>query len=547
MADLTNAASDPSSKSHKRLWLRITLWIVSIALLLAAAALTIFAIYLHRAEPILRKRVIETLSTRYDSRVELAGFNVSVLRGFEVTGTGLKLYPNSLDMELPLFSVDRFSFRTTWRDLFRTPMHIGRVRVSGLGIHLPPKEQRHNIPKLKGSKQGKVEILVDRLDIDHASLILGTNRPGKVPLDFEISDLRMTSVGAGQPMHFHAILVNPKPIGDIDSTGSFGPFNAHSPGDTPVSGVYSFSNADLGSLKGIGGTLSSTGKYEGTLNNIVVDGETDTPNFTLDIADHPVPLHTTFHAIVDGTNGDTHLEPVDAMLLHSHIVARGDVITVPHLGHNITLDVTVQPARIEDMLALGVKTQPPIMTGALVLHTKMDLPPGKESVTDKLDLQGSFDITDAHFSNPKVQDKIDELSLRSQGHAKEAKQNAANNVNANIASDMKGNFTLGNSKITVTGLHYTVPGTNIAMNGIYSLDGNQFDFHGTARLDAKVSQMVTGWKSLLLKPVDPFFSKNGAGTEVPIQVTGTRSDPHFGLDFGHKSGQKKLPDKNSIP
>jgi hypothetical protein len=54
-------------------------------------------------------------------------------------------------------------------------------------------------------------------------------------------------------------------------------------------------------------------------------------------------------------------------------------------------------------------------------------------------------------------------------------------------------------------------------------------------MDAKLSQMTTGWKSLLLKPVDPFFSKHGAGTEIPFKITGTRDEPHFGTDFGHKS------------
>jgi hypothetical protein len=46
--------------------------------------------------------------------------------------------------------------------------------------------------------------------------------------------------------------------------------------------------------------------------------------------------------------------------------------------------------------------------------------------------------------------------------------------------------------------------------------------------------MTTGWKSLLLKPIDPFFSKDGAGTEIPIRITGTQSEPHFGLDLGRK-------------
>ena len=57
-------------------------------------------------------------------------------------------------------------------------------------------------------------------------------------------------------------------------------------------------------------------------------------------------------------------------------------------------------------------------------------------------------------------------------------------------------------------------------------------------MDAKLSQMMTDWKSILLKPVDPFFSKHGDGTEIPVKVTGTKSEPHFGLDFGHKKTKR---------
>jgi len=101
-------------------------------------------------------------------------------------------------------------------------------------------------------------------------------------------------------------------------------------------------------------------------------------------------------------------------------------------------------------------------------------------------------------------------------------------------SEMNGRFKLSNGLLSFPKLHYQVPGAKIDLAGKYSLDGNQFDFHGKARMDAKLSHMVTGWKSILLKPVDPFFSKHGVGTEVPVKVTGTKSEPHFGLDFGHK-------------
>jgi len=531
--------------------IRVMAWVGAAVFVLLAGAVIVGAIYFRRAAPILRSRVIETLSTRFDSRVELRSFDVSVFHGFEVEGGGLQLFPHTLDMQQPLFSVDEFSFRTGWRDLIRTPMRIGEVQIVGLHINMPPKDQRRSIPKLDkpGSKQGKIQIVVDELVIDDATLILGTNKPGKVPLDFKISKLRMSSVGAGRPMKFHAILTNPRPVGSIDSTGDIGPYNAGTPGDTPVRGIYTFEHADLGTIKGIGGILSSSGVYAGTLNHIAVDGETDTPDFRLTSADYPMPLHTKFHAIVDGTNGDTYLQPVDAMLAHSHIVASGDVVRAQGIrGHDITLDVTVSPARIEDMLKLGVKTKPPLMTGDLTMHTKFHLPAGGGTVLDRLHLKGNFQITNAHFTSEKIQAKVDQLSLRGQGRPKEAEQQ----VEANVASDMSGDFELGSQKITISNLHYEVPGAQVAMNGVYTLDGNQFDFHGVARMQAKVSEMVTGWKSWALKLADPLFMKNGVGTEVPIQITGTRSEPHFGVEFGKifghgDKGQDKTGGASSQP
>ena len=113
---------------------------------------------------------------------------------------------------------------------------------------------------------------------------------------------------------------------------------------------------------------------------------------------------------------------------------------------------------------------------------------------------------------------------------------------------MSGNFELGEQKITITDLDYRVPGAEVAMNGVYTLDGDTFNFHGVARLQAKVSEMVTGWKSWALKLADPLFMKHGAGTEVPITVTGTRSEPHFGVEmdkvFGHKDKDKENGTQN---
>jgi len=176
---------------------RILLWIAGIFLFLLVCGFIAVEVALHRAEPILRARVIETLSTRFDSRVELEHFHVYFLHGFEVTGSGLKLYPNQIEpdqmRDKPLFAVDEFSFRTTWHGLLHTPMYVDKVNLKGMQIHMPPKEQRQNMPKLNTNNGGggKIEILVGEIEIENAALVLETSKPGKIPMDFEISHLTL--------------------------------------------------------------------------------------------------------------------------------------------------------------------------------------------------------------------------------------------------------------------------------------------------------------------------------------------------------------------
>ena len=517
-------------------WFGISLSVLVVVLIVG------FEILLHRAEPILRARVVETLSARFKSRVELKSLDVSLFRGLEVSGKGLAIYPYNLETTKPTFSLDSFSFRTMLTNLLRSPMKIGHVDVKGLRINLPPKAERKQLPSLSGpgGDSSKIKIVVGEIRSTDALLTLETDKPGKVPLQFQIQNLVLKSVGAGQPLHFDAVLVNPKPVGDIRSSGSFGPWNSDDPRQTAVSGNYSFRNANLGTLKGIGGILSSTGRYQGMLDKIVVDGETDTPDFQVNISGHKVPLHTDFHAIVDGTSGDTYLEPVVAHFLRSSLTAKGYVVRTPGVpGHHIYLDVSTDQSHIQDLLQLAVRTDPPIMTGRIKLHTQLDLPPGDQDVAQKIKLKGGFEILNTHFTNQKVQSRVDELSLRSRGEVHLAKEEAKNPQTANVSSEMSGNFVLDNGKLAVSNLNYDLPGAKINLDGVYTLDGNTFDFYGTARLKATVSQMVGGWKGVLLKPIDPFFKKKGAGTEVPIKITGTRSEPHFGLNLRHNDKLEK--------
>jgi AsmA-like C-terminal region len=514
-------------------------WIVVFLLILTAASAVWIWIVLARAQPILRAKIVETLSARFHSRVELADLHVWIANGVRVQGGGLKIYgvtdPNPWAPGVqPLIEIGAFHFESDVRSLLRDRTHINTVYVNGLTMNIPPKGERQQMNNLQQG-HNKIRMIVDQFLCTDAKLLVNTSKPGKAPLQFDITTLLMRDVGPGEPMPFAAVLTNPKPVGDIRSTGVFGPLDLGNVRETPVLGAYSFNNADLGTLKGIGGILSSEGLYSGLLGRITVDGETDTPDFSLNISGHRVPLHTEFHAIVDGTDGDTYLQPVKATLLRSSFTAKGKIVRRKDPpGHDIELHVVLDRAFIEDLLKLGVKTDPPVMSGPVAMTTDLSLEPGPEDISSRLKLAGTFHIRDGQFSNDKVQDRIDSLSLRSQGKPKLAQEH----VDVNVPSDLSGTFRLRDGVLAFSDLQFGVPGTRADMTGQYSLDGKTFDIHGTLRLDAKLSQTMTGWKSILLKPVDPFFAKHGAGAEVPFKVTGTNDEPHFGLDFGRDKSDK---------
>jgi hypothetical protein len=536
---------------------RWMMWVGGGLLAVLAVVAGVVAVVLHRAEPYLRARIVGELQERFHARVELDSFHVSLVDGLRAEGKGLRIWPPAQVEGIavpgsapgePLIRLEEFRFHAPLHYEPGKPFHISLVELKGLVVDVPPRSHFVNLSKRDGvasaesagdSAGGAKKLLrfsVDSMECIGTRLVLETSKPGKLPLDFAIAHLKLTKIGSGGPMGFDAELTNPRPVGTIHTTGNFGPWLVADPGESPITGVYRFEHADLGGFKGIAGILSSTGRFDGTLRELVVDGETDTPDFRLTHFGNAMALHTRFHARVDGTNGDTWLEPVDAILGHSHFTAQGQVVRVmatesggaPHsIGHDIALKVKVDRARIEDFLRLTSNTQTPLLTGALTFKTDLHVPPGPTQVHERLTLNGTFGLDEARFASTKIQDRIEELSFRGLGRPKDGK----NSDGAGIRSTMEGDFKMAGGVITLSRLTYTVPGAEIELTGKYGVEGGTLDFAGTARLEATISEMVGGWKGLLLKPVDRYFKKGGAGTRVPIHIEGTRVEPKFGIDF----------------
>jgi hypothetical protein len=415
-------------------------------------------------------------------------------------------------------------------------MHLRAVKVTGLHINIPPREFREKATEREGRK-GKIKIVVDHIICDDSQLIIETAKPDKDPKKFELRHIDLHDVGPNAPLSYQATLTNAVPRGDIQAKGFFGPWNTDDPGESSLTGHYIFDHADLNTIKGIGGVLSSVGDFKGQLDKIDVDGTTETPDFSLDTANHPLPLHTEFHAIVDGTSGDTYLRPIKAKLGDSTFTTSGAVINIKGKGHRIDLDVDVPSGQLRDFLELAVKTQPPVMAAVIATKTKLHIHPGSESVTHRLSFDGTFALKHIHFTNAAVQDKIDMLSLRAQGDPKAAKPGAKD-----VNSQMRGAFTMNRGVIRFRNLDYTLPGGHINLAGVYSMDGQQFDFAGTVFTEATLPHMVASrWKSLLLRPISPFFKGPKGGAAIPVKLTGTKSAPKFGLDLFR--GDSKPKDK----
>ena len=543
---------------RKRRWLK---WAAAAVLLAFIALGVAISLALHRAEPMLRAEIVEKLSEHFHARVELDSFHVSLMNGLRAEGKGLRIWPpaqvagvtvpgesraGAAGEPKPLIRLAEFRFRAPLRYSPGNPIRIAVLELRGLDVDVPPKPHFTHAVMAGAASGGAgremnsaalLRFEVGSIECKDAHLTLETSKPGKLPLEFAIAHMKLTDVSAGGSMHFDAELTNPRPAGRILTSGSLGPWVVEDPGETPLAGTYRFEHADLSVFKGIAGILSSTGKYQGVLRDMTVDGQTDTPDFRLTHFGTALPLHTEFHATVDGTNGDTWLQPVDATLGRSHFTAEGQIVGVPAgvlpdgaarpVGHEISLKVNVDRGRMEDFLRLTSKSGTALLTGALTLRTTLEIPSGAEPVQERLKLNGSFVLEDAEFTSAKFQNDVGELSLRGQGRAKDVKSGGAE-----VRSAIQSAFRTAGGVVTLTNLKYTVPGADIDLHGTYRLDGSALDFKGIARTQATVSQIVGGWKGVLLKPADRLFKKDGAGTEVPIHIQGTPENPKFGIDLG---------------
>ena len=526
--------SAPSVRTGQPSWLRHA----KMAALIFVPCLCVGVIAVSYFWPFTLPRVVEKLQESSDSRVQVRSFHHTY---FPYPGCVLEgvSFVHDAAAGRPLATIERLRVLSTYPALFGR--HIRLMKAEGLHIFIPP------IGTGKPFQLQPSTLIVDTMSANGATIEIASRNPQKHPLRFDVHDATFRAVGAPGPMLYRVRVHNPEPPGEVSAEGELGDWDMQNPAETVISGKYKFENTDLGVYGGIGGTLSSEGKFSGKLGHIGIAGATDVPNFEVSSGRHPVDLTSQFSAYVDAIHGDTYLERVDAHFRRTEVIALGNIAgshdrdrdgqakgNGEAKGKIAHLSLSAVNGRIEDILGLFVSAKRSPMSGVATMHADVEIPPGQRPFLEKLKLRGTFGIGGGEFSNANTQEGVNKLSAGAQGEKDTSDPET-------VLTDLAGKVSADNGIATFTGLSYGIPGAAARMHGTYGLSDHKIDLHGQMQVRTKISNTETGAKALLLRLMDPFFKKREKGEILPVRIGGTYEKPSFGLDLHDPRAQTVRP------
>jgi hypothetical protein len=540
---LTSSLPPPAARRVARVL--VALFVVAL-IGLTVAAVT----YRPRMERWLTVKVVEVLEDRLDSDVQLDAISVQPGLITRISGGPLTIRHRRHTEVAPLLRIERFETTLTWRQMLRRPRRVDAVTLTGVAIAIPPSrrpetpsdaEQAADNGQPATARQASEDqpatapaVIIDRVTADAATLVILPRELKKLPRRFVLHKLTVRDISSDRPMGFDAVVENPKPRGRIHTTGTFGPWNAVVPARTPLDARYKFVDADLSTIPGIAGILQAEGTYGGQLERIEAIGTSTTPNFDLEVGGRPLSVKTRFTVVVDGTNGNTYIQPAEAVLGEgTPIRVTGGVVKAEdRRGRTVDLAMSIADGRLEEVLALVVNGEP-TMKGRIRVDASLLIPPGPEKVVRRMVLEGKFSLAGTRFTSRVLQARIDELSRRAQGKLDDPDI-------TRVVSAFSGRFRMADGVIRFPVLSFEVDGARVQLAGRYVVAGQGLNFDGRIQLAAGVSQMVRGRKAWLLRPFDGLFRRDGY-TEFPIHIRGTVEKPEFGVDVKQTLGRALLP------
>ncbi len=474
-----------------------------------------------------RSRLLQVFHERFHSPVSIDDLQVHYNGAIQVDGRGLRVQSvlNGVpgDPAHPMLRVQEFHFHMGLLAALSQSPRIHHLRIRGVQMDLPAVSAvaaQHTV-------ESGPTVDLEYAEVDDAHIRFASSAPDRAPFLFDLPHLALRGVSRSKPIRFHAVVDNGTPLGITETDGVIGPWNFDDPRQTPIEGQFHFRDKDLSSVRGLHGRLSLDGQYSGSVGSLHAEGTTDDPAFALDVSSHPVDLRTRFNVTLQPAQSTVTVQRLEGSFGKTAFLCSGDAVkdsAAQSFRWDFQLDAPA--ARVEDALALGTRTAPPLLRGALVVHGRFGMSAGPDSVSRKLSsTQTPFAISGAVLNTPELQRTFDGLAERAQGDPKDATANRAAHVSANV----QGRFTLQHAAMRFSAVHVIAPGSHSDLHGSYSLDGTQFDFDGVVSTEAQLSHMTTGIKRVLLKPFNHLLGHsrtNGQGATLPVHIHGAGHNAH---------------------
>jgi hypothetical protein len=524
MASLSPAAHPPlvSRQHRRRIWIAFTIGFI------VGASIGLYFVSVNW--PYRYRKIKPMLEDDLASQIKVASYHRTYWPNPGFVATGLTLHRKTA-LSLPPFGhAEMMTVQGRWSDLILLRRRVQIVEVTGLHIVIPPigSQANHaNFPPGSTSDFTGPDTAIEMFKIRNSVLEIMKN-DGK-RLIFPIRELDLAHFEKNKAIHYAVDMQNAIPSGRIESRGTFGPLNAKQIGTTPVNGTFTFTGVNLHDVGDIAGTLSAQGKFNGTLAGLEAQANSITPNFSVNDG-RPTRVEGSIQCTVNGTDGDVAMHHIELHTGATIINAAGSVQGSPKTTN---VDIDVRGGRAQDVMRPFMHDEVPI-TGSVWLRSHAYLEPGGHGAPflHRLHVSGTFDVPAEHITDQDTQKSLTDFS-----HRAEDKKDARLDdrpADADALSSVKGPVRVQDGVAISPHVAFRIPGAQADLSGTFNFHNKVVHLVGDLRMDTDISHAATGFKSLLLKPLAPFFKKKNTGAVVPIAVTGGPGHYQVTQDLAHK-------------
>lgn len=525
MAQPITQSQERSRTPASRSWAwrhREVLWIVAGFLGIAVAIGGYFA---EQYWPYRYRNVKPLLEQVFASKVTISHYHRTYFPHPGFVADKLTLRRNATPGLPPIGSTQKLIVQGRWIDLLTLRKRVMLVDVKQLHVIIPAMgspELQKDFPVGSTADFAGPSTTVEKLVIHEAALDI--LRPDGSRYTYPIKQATFRNLQKNKPLSFDVDFQNAYPVGPAHSTGTFGPIQPGNLGATPLSGTFTFAPVNLDQIGELHGILTAKGQFKGPLTAIEEFAQASTPDFAVSHG-RPVPMSGWVQCTVNGLNLNIVLHRIEVKTGATTVDAGGEYMGSPAATY---LQFTVTHGRAEDLLRPFLHNPVPIVGPASLKIDAHLAPDGKgETFLHRLTVDGAFNVPNELVTNRSEEKTLTGFSERAQGAKTkdDSKQDESEGPDSggpgvDVLSSLVGQAKIRDGVVSTQRLTFGVPGASADLHGWYRLRDGAVHLDGELKMEKDVSHAVTGFKSVLLKPLAPFFKKKHAGAVVPIAIRG---------------------------